>query len=105
VDTHFASQGSLKQLEISMAKEPTNGATKVKSGIKRTNKPRTFYMVYKGELHGEPAFAFDRDQLIETMLNDREVKVQKITLPTGTRRSRKGVEVQGEGHPSVTPTA
>jgi hypothetical protein len=81
-----------------MAKEPTNGApTKVKSVVKRMNKPRTFYMVYKGHLDGPPKFAFDRDELIDAMLNDRELKVEKITLPQGKGRARKDGDRTGMG--------
>jgi len=68
-----------------MAKEP---GTAKKSAPKRSNKPRTFYMVYKGELLGEPEFAFDRDQLIDKMLTDRELKVHKITVPVARRQKR-----------------
>jgi hypothetical protein len=75
-----------------MAKEPTNGAPtapKAKSTVKRVNKPRSFYMVYKGQLEGTPQFAFDRDALIDVMLNDRDVKVEKITLPSGKNRGKR----------------
>jgi hypothetical protein len=65
-----------------------NGAKK--SAPRRANKPRTFYMVYKGQLDGDPEFAFDRDQLIDKMLADRELKVHKVTVPVGRGRGRRG---------------
>ena len=73
-----------------------------KSGVKRVNKPRTFYMVYKGTLDGPPHFAWDRDDLIDLMLNDREVKVEKITVPAGQRRKRGGAGAEGSDQPQPT---
>lgn len=66
-----------------MAKSTTNGG---KSTTPRVNKPRSFYMAYKGTLEGEPLFVFDKDELVEKMLHDRELQVKRITVPAGRRR-------------------
>jgi hypothetical protein len=64
----------------------TNGPAKPKSGIKRQNKPRSFYMAYKGTLDGDPLFVFDKDDLVDKMLEDRDLQVKRITVPVGKRR-------------------
>jgi hypothetical protein len=64
----------------------TNGPKPAKSGIKRVNKPRSFYMAYKGTLDGDPTFVFDKDELVDKMLADREIQVKRITVPQGKRR-------------------
>ncbi len=57
-------------------------------------KDRVLYMAYKGQLNGEPEFAFNKDALIDRMLEDRELQVKKITVPRGTRKKN--------GAPAVT---
>lgn len=57
-----------------------------KTGVKRANKPRSFYMAYKGQLEGPPKFVFDKDELVDAMLADRELKIERITVPVGKRR-------------------
>lgn len=66
-----------------MAKPTTNGG---KTAAPRVNKPRSFYMAYKGTLEGDPMFVFDKDELVEQMLKDRELQVKRITVPAGRRR-------------------
>ena len=56
-------------------------------------KDRVLFMAYKGELTSEPEFAFDKDNLIDRMLEDRELKVKKITIPR-SGRPRKDVPAQ-----------
>lgn len=84
--------------ETNMTK-PTVASTgkppRAKSGIKRPNKPRSFYMAYKGQLIGEPKFVFDKDELVDAMLADRELQVTRITVPVGKRR--------GEGESTAQP--
>jgi hypothetical protein len=58
----------------------------------RTNKPRTFYMAYKGELTVQPRFVFDKDELVDLLTQDRDYKVERITVPTGKRRKQAGAE-------------
>lgn len=69
-------------------KGATNGAPKTvrKTGVKRANKPRSFYMAYKGQLEGEPTFVFDKDELVDAMLSDRTLQVKRITVPVGKKR-------------------
>lgn len=71
------------------ATKTPNGAPKVvrKTGVKRANKPRSFYMAYKGQLEGEPTFVFDKDELVDAMLSDRTLQVKRITVPVGKKRS------------------
>lgn len=76
---------------------PANGPKPKKTGVKRANKPRTFYMAYKGQLIGEPVFVFDKDALVDQMLNDRELQVKRITVPVGKRKG------QTEGAAEPTP--
>lgn len=74
-----------------MATAPQNGAPipkKAKSGVKRENKPRTFYMAYKGDLQGDPKFVFDKDELVDAMLDDRELKVKRIVVPVNKRATQ-----------------
>lgn len=49
-------------------------------------KDRVLYMAYQGDLQGEPSFRFNKDDLIDEMLQNRELKVKKITIPRGTRK-------------------
>lgn len=63
-----------------MAKDPTK---KVARG---PLKDRVLYMAYQGELQGEPQFRFNKDDLIDEMLSNRELKVKKITIPRSTRK-------------------
>lgn len=74
-----------------MAKPATtaNGGEKKKS-MPRVNKPRTFYMVYKGELTEKARFVFDKDELVDIMTGDRDLKVERITVPM-KKRSKNGV--------------
>lgn len=81
------------------AKMATNGAKVAKKPQVRTNKPRTFYMAYKGELAAPPKFVFDKDELVDMLTNDRDYKVERITVPTGKRRSKGGENVPPEGAP------
>lgn len=67
----------------------------------RTNKPRTFYMAYKGELTVQPRFVFDKDELVDLLTQDREYKVERITVPTGKRRKQAGENVPKEVAPAV----
>lgn len=53
--------------------------------VKRAVKPRVFYMAYQGELQGEPTFVFDKDELVDKMLENRELKVKRITVPVRRR--------------------
>lgn len=80
-----------------MAKSGSNGPTKATAAaeagqsvpttpkVKRENKPRTFYMAYKGQLTGEPVFVFDKDELVDLLTNDRDTQVKRITVPVGKR--------------------
>lgn len=49
-------------------------------------KDRVLYMAYQGELTGEPTFRFNKDDLIDEMLSNRDLKVKKITIPRGQRK-------------------
>lgn len=82
-------------MESTQMAKATNGA---KKSAPRVNKPRTFYMVYKGNLDMQPEFIFDKDALVDKMTQDRELKVERITVPT-TRRPRKS---QVEAAPAPT---
>lgn len=77
-----------------MAKSATNGPAKAAGSViggatapkvKRENKPRTFYMAYKGQLDGEPTFVFDKDDLVDMLTKDRDTQVKRITVPVGKR--------------------
>lgn len=48
-------------------------------------KPRVLFMAYKGSLEGEPTFHFNKESLIDQMLEDRALQVKKITVPRGQR--------------------
>lgn len=69
------------------------GATAPK--VKRENKPRTFYMAYKGQLDGEPTFVFDKDDLVDMLTKDRETQVKRITVPVGKRAKQNTNPVTG----------
>jgi ketosteroid isomerase-like protein len=77
----------------------TNGQKAAKKPQVRTNKPRTFYMAYKGELSVAPKFVFDKDELVDLLTQDREYKVERITVPQGKRQRQKA------GEPQVNPVA
>jgi len=49
-------------------------------------KDRVLYMAYKGSLTADPIFKFNKDELIDELLNDKELQVKKITIPRGTRK-------------------
>lgn len=68
-----------------MAKSPSNGTDKKP---RQPLKDRVLYMAYKGQLEGEPVFKFNRDELIDQMLEDRTLQVKKITIPRGTRQKK-----------------
>ena len=56
-------------------------------------KPRTFYMAYKARaLTVQPRFVFDKDELVDLLTQDRDYKVERITVPTGKRRKQAGAE-------------
>lgn len=80
-----------------MATTPTAAKKKAQP---RTNKPRTFYMAYKGELTVTPRFVFDKDELVDLLTQDRDYKVERITVPTGKRRKQSATET-----PAAAPTA
>lgn len=77
-----------------MAKTASNGPAKAAGAaatapkVKRENKPRTFYMAYKGNLTEEPVFVFDKDELVDMLTNNRDVQVKRITVPV-SKRSRQ----------------
>lgn len=85
-----------------MATSPTqaNGKPKAKSTVKRQNKPRTFFMAYKGDLQGEPEFVFDRDALVDRMLDDRDLKVKRITVPVA-KRAKTEVPAENTANPTA----
>ena len=80
---------------------PANGKPKAKSTVKRNTKPRTFYMAYKGQLEGDPEFVFDRDQLVDRMLDDRDLKVKRITVPVNKRGKVTEVAPEGAAPPAA----
>lgn len=61
-------------------------AAEKKKAARGPIKDRVLYMAYQGDLQGEPSFRFNRDDLIDEMLVNRELKVKKITIPRGTRK-------------------
>lgn len=63
-------------------------ATEKKKVARAPLKDRVLYMAFKGELQGEPTFAFDKDALIDRMLEDRDLKVKKITIPRNSRKKK-----------------
>lgn len=94
-----------------MATEPkavggkSGDAKPEKKKVVRQNKPRTFYMAYHGSLTDEPLFVFDKDELVDKMLTDRELQVKRITVPQGKRAKQKGTEGTNAGaQPGGSPT-
>lgn len=67
-----------------MAPTP-NGAPKAKRKA-QVRKDRVLYMCYKGELTSTPTFELDKDKFIDILMNDREMKVQKVVVPAGKPR-------------------
>lgn len=66
-----------------MAASPTTTKPKRKAQVR---KDRVLYMCYKGELAGTPTFELDKDKFIDILMNDREMKVQKVVIPAGKPR-------------------
>ncbi len=71
-----------------MATAPT--ATKKKNENRKPIKPRSFYMIYKGALEGEPTITFDKEVAMDTLLKanesgDTSLKMKKMTVPKTSR--------------------
>jgi hypothetical protein len=54
-------------------------------------KPRMFFMLYRGELQGDPKITFDKMDALETVLaanktGDTSLKMQILTVPKGNRK-------------------
>lgn len=81
----------------------TNGAQKKKAAA-RSNKPRTLFIVYQGEFTAAPQIVFNKDALVDAMLSNRDLKVEKVTLPVGQRRGG-GKAPDGTATQPATPTA
>lgn len=65
---------------------PTN---KVKKPAKPA-KPRTFYLIYKGQFEGEPTVTFDKDSAMEQLTTamesgDTAFRLKRLTLPKSSR--------------------
>lgn len=94
----IASQGSTveRNMEGVIMAGPATAEKKARKAVKRSVKPRVFYMAYEGELSGEPSFVFDKDELVDKMLENRNLKVKRITVPV---RKRNGSDA------TATPAA
>ncbi len=72
-----------------MATSPVKTA-KEKNANRGPVKPRSFYMIYKGQLENEPVITFDKEVAMDTLLKaneagDTSLKMKKMTVPKGTR--------------------
>lgn len=72
-----------------MATAPTS--TTAKKAARKPAGPRTFFMIYKGQLDGEPTITFDKMVAIDRLLaaneaGDTGFKMKKIEVPRGARR-------------------
>lgn len=69
-----------------------------KNAARKPIGPRTFFMIYKGSLEGEPVITFDKMVAIDTLLKANEagdtgLKMKKIEVPRGTRAKAPAVAV------------
>lgn len=100
--THNIELGHDHMANTETANMATNGQKAAKKPQVRTNKPRTFYMAYKGELSVAPKFVFDKDELVDLLTQDRDYKVERITVPQGKRQRQKAADPAA---PAPAPTA
>ena len=71
-----------------MARSPADPSKPKKPA--KPAKPRSFYVIYKGNLEGEPVITFDKEQAMDTLLEanasgDTSLKMKKMTMPKTTR--------------------
>lgn len=67
--------------------------TPAKRKVVRSNKPRVFYMIYKGQLEGQPTVTFDKEVALDKLLEansvgDTSFKMQKMEVPRGKPRAK-----------------
>lgn len=65
-------------------------ASKPKKKPAKPPAPRTFFMIYKGSLEGEPTITFDKMEAMDVLLKanesgDTTLKMKKMTVPKGSR--------------------
>lgn len=70
-----------------MATAPTGAKKNVN---RKPAGPRVFFLVYKGQLEGEPTVTFDKMVAMDALLEanergDTSLKMKKMTVPRGTR--------------------
>jgi len=75
-----------------MATAPTTAANgkKPKDPNRKPVALRTFFMIYKGQLEGEPTITFDKMEAMDRLLaaneaGDTTLKMKKMQVPKGSR--------------------
>lgn len=74
---------------------PTTNVTKPKRKPQgpRNAKPKEVYLLYKGSFETEPTVELEGGAaLVDRILADRDLKVQKIVIPVKTRKSAAAPE-------------